>query len=67
MLKVLICFLTLFNLHNPNIMRNFASQSKRKARAIKQRSKTPTTLKHKDNGNKKEQLESKLYYRLHQW
>lgn len=66
MLKVLICFLTLFNLHNPNIMRNFASQSKRKARAIKQRSKTPKTLKHKDNGNKKEQLESKLHYRLHQ-
>ena len=36
MLKVLNCFLTLFNLHNPNILRNFASQSKRKARAIKQ-------------------------------
>ena len=64
MLKVLNCFLTLFNLHNPNIMRNFASQSKRKARAIKQRSKTPHNTKTK-NENESE-FENNLHCRVHQ-
>ena len=57
-------FLTSFNLHNPNIMRNFASQSKRKARAIKQRSKTPHNTKTK-NENESE-FENNLHCRVHQ-
>ena len=64
MLKVLNCFLTLFNLHNPNIMRNFASQAKRKARAIKQQRKTPHNTKTK-NENESE-FEKNLHCRVHQ-
>ena len=64
MLKVLNCFLTSFNLHNPNIMRNFASQSKRKARAIKQQRKTPQNAKTK-NENESE-FENNLQCRVHQ-
>ena len=63
MLKVLNCFLTLFNLHNPNIICNFASQSKRKARAIKQQRKTHNTKTKSENES---EFEKKLYCRVHQ-
>ena len=47
MLKVLNCFLTLFNLHNPNILRNFASQSDKESEGNQATTQAPITLKQK--------------------
>ena len=65
MLKVLNCFLTLFNLHNPNIIRNFASQSKRKGKRG-QSSNNARPHNTKTKSENESEFEKKLYCRVHQ-